>query len=141
MESNQMVVVHKASLPLLDGESLHDFNYKFNDAARKHLRQKLNLGTKDDVRGVETFGDSAVFCAYYDQSVTKVQPSMRYYMVSFTRDGDGKFSFSSTTEVQRVTTFQPVSDVTKAAGGPDAKAVEETHKRAWRKTGLWNGML
>jgi hypothetical protein len=114
MENQMAVVVHKASLPLMDGESLHDFNYKFSDAARKHLRQKLNLGTKDDVWGVETFGDSAVFCVYYDQSVTKVTPSMRYYMVNFTRDGDGKFSFSSTTEVQRVTTFQPVTDVTKA---------------------------
>lgn len=140
MEDTQMqVVVHKATLPLQDGESVGDYNAKFSDAARAHIRQKLNLSNKDDVWGVETFGDSAVFCIYYSQDTVSTKPRMRYYSVAYVREADGKFKFSATTEVERVTTFQPVTVVTKSA--EQAVAVEKAHKDAWKHASPWKGML
>ncbi|MGD9749389.1 MAG: hypothetical protein AB7W59_00175 [Acidimicrobiia bacterium] len=139
------VVVHKASLPLMDGESIHDYNGKLQDAAKAHIRQKLNLSSKDEVWGVETFGDSAIFSIWLADNTITTKPRHRYYSVEYTRDSEGKFSFSATTEVQRVTTFQPVAPVAKAEGAEPAPAdpveVERVHKAAWERPRFWGGVL
>ena len=107
------VIVHKQGIPIQKDESFDAFIQKISNAAREHIRGKLNM-----VKGeggawmVETYGDAVVMAAYKGSENTK------YYAFKYTRDKDGKFDFGSTTEVERVTSYKPVStvstDVTKA---------------------------
>jgi len=136
------VMVHKASIPLMKGESLRDFTSKVADAGRQQLVSKLNLGTKVDVYMVEAFADAAVFNVYKYGDNVKPGKRSSYYAVTYKRKDDGTFEMGDSTEVIRVTRFEPKKvPITKSAEpvkkrfGNDTSAWESIEK------GFWSGVL
>lgn len=117
------VVVHKANIPLMAGESVRDFTRALSDAGRQHIKKAHNLPNKGaDVYMIEAFSKSAVFEVYRFGEGTQPQDRMRFYATEFTRKDNGSFEFTPTSEVRRVTRFEPVkTPVTKngemCAGG------------------------
>ena len=128
MNETHNVVVHKANIPLLKGESLKDFTCALREAGRKHVMQKQNLPSKGvDVYMVEAFSDHIVFDVYwYGENAVK-DKQMQFFAVPYKRGTDGKFEFGDTMEVRRVTTYEPVSSVTKATTVPVSKPFPNEH--------------
>ena len=120
------VTVHKRDLPLLDGETLREFERSIRDEGGEFLKKELNLGKDDWLWPVDVFGASAVF------EVTMSNDSgggMKLYRVDFTRAADGSFAFTNPVEVRRVISFEPMESgveksVLKSASTDDADAVE-----------------
>jgi hypothetical protein len=161
--STQQVVVHKASISLGDEETLHDYMSSLSAAFKEHLKTKQNLSDKDYIYTVEVGGDWCVGSVYYD--TTGPNPPkvyVRHYKAAYKREDDGKFSFSSTTEVERVTRFEPVqkaartklykdngAPIQKAAPAPEPapeaaptpEQIESVHKAAWAPRVDWSGAL
>lgn len=126
----QNVVVHKANVPMLKGESLREFTSKLREEGRNHVKLKQNLPDKGvDVYMVEAFGDMAVFEVYrYGETIPTNTPRMQFFAAPFTRDANGKFAFGDTVEVRRVTSFEPVkTTVAKAATMPVSKPFPNEH--------------
>lgn len=135
------VVVHKANVPLLAGESLRDFTRALSDAGRTHLATALSLPNKGvDVYMVESFATYAVYNVYrWGEGVAKVDKD-KYYRVDYARDKTGAFTFTTATEVRRVTTFKPVAQsVAKSADG----VTETTDQSPWEpvEKGFWSGVI
>lgn len=102
------VIVHKANLALAKGESVNQFTQKLREAASKAIALKLNLTAANcSVYMIETFADSAVFDVTKRPLKEGGQYSYAYYALKYSRKADGSFEFSDTTEVERVTSFQP----------------------------------
>mgnify|MGYP001035881266 CR=1 FL=1 len=152
------VRVHKANVPLAKGESLGQYTRKLEDAARKHLFQKLNLGQKCWVYMVEVYKDSAIADVYKASSAIDMPGKYSYYAMKYTRSANGEFEFSSVTEVERVVSFEPKTMMTVAKsahqdhraldGGPVEqnvfKSAPESHTApGWVVTAkhIWNGVL
>jgi len=102
------VIVHKANLALAKGESVNQFTQKLREAASKAIALKLNLTAANcSVYMIETFADSAVFDVTKRPLKEGGQWAYAYYALKYSRKADGSFEFSDTTEVERVTSFQP----------------------------------
>jgi len=100
------VIVHKKQVMLMVGESLGLFTQRLGDASREHIKGKLNIANGSGGSWmVEAFGDRVV-CAVY-----KGEDSTKYYAFTYSRDKLGKFDFGSATEVERVVTPEPKSDM------------------------------
>lgn len=126
------VVVHKASIPLLKGESLRAFMNEVRKAVTVHVVQKFNLDEKKGgVFPVEIFSDKAVFTVVPDFS--KSSSNDFHVAMKFTRTDKGTFNITDTIKVRPVTSFVPAtSQVAKAkAMGMDA----------WVAGGLFRGVL
>ena len=97
------VVVHKAAVPLLKGESLHKFTSVLSQKGAEHCFKKLNLiKGKDGAFMVEAFGDAAVFGCY------KGADPMTYHVFKYDRDAtSGAFDFGDLTEVEKVVGYRP----------------------------------
>ncbi len=123
------VVVHKAGLTLMKGESLGQFTRSLSVAARKALGQKLNLDFAATNKNgsptagaymLEVFSDSLVFDVWKAQSEN--EPSnYRYFAMKYSRKATGEFEFSYTTEVERVTTYQAKESAPVTKAKPDPK--------------------
>jgi hypothetical protein len=154
------VIVHKASLALAKGESLSMFTQKLREAAGKAIALKLNLTAKNcSVYMVETFADSAVFDVTKRPVVEGGQYIYAYYALKYSRKADGTFEFSDTTEVERVTSFQPKTMLDVATNTNKANKAElevdddedeekeELSKKdappgwTYTKKSLWGGVL
>jgi hypothetical protein len=131
MSEERTVIVHKASVNLVGGESIHDFTHKLSSKGKEYVFKKLNI-TKKTGWGymVEAYGDKVVF------EVTKRNPEMsgvyKYYGVPYVRK-DGNFEFGELTEVEKVTSFKPVKDsmsVTKSGSTVEIK-LEDVEKDFW----------
>lgn len=97
------VIVHKANIPLRNGESIGQFTRELSDAGRKHVLQKLNIAGKEGgAFMVEAFADKVIFATFKD-----FKEPTKHHAFKFTRDRAGNFEFGSLTEVKRVTTFKP----------------------------------
>lgn len=122
------VVVHKANLPLAKGESVSQFTSRLREAAAKQIAMKLNLTPQNcSVYMVETFADSAIFDVSKRPAVTGDAWSYAYYAAKYTRKVDGSFEFGETTEVERVTSYQPKPkmDVTTATNKAKKDMLED----------------
>ncbi len=122
------VIVHKANLALAKGESVNAFTQKLREAASKAIALKLNLTAANcSVYMIETFADSAVFDVSKRPVVAGDSWTYSYYALKYSRKADGAFEFSDTTEVERVTSFQPKPklDVTTNTNKAKAKAKKE----------------
>jgi len=109
------VIVHKANVPMMKGESLRDFTTALSDAGRATLVQKLNVDVKKaSVFMLEAYSDSAVFEVYKYDEVTKPNERMRFYAMTYKRDEKGAFTFDNQTEVDRVVRFEAKTQVTKS---------------------------
>ncbi len=107
------VVVHKAAVPLLKGESINKFTRELSDKGREHVSKKLNLVKgKDGAWMTEAFGDAVVFACY------KGADPMTYHVFKYTRDAKtGGFEFGDLTEVEKVIGYRPKTmGVTKSLG-------------------------
>lgn len=107
------VVVHKAAIPLMKGESISKFTTELSNSGREHIFKKLNMSQpKDYAWMVEAFGDAVVFNTY-----KSVEPST-YHVFKYTRDAKtGVFEFGDVTEVEKVVGYKPKTlSVTKANG-------------------------
>lgn len=132
------VAVHKAAVPLMNGESLGAFSSAIRAAGVSLVKQKLNLTNKSDVYVVEVFGTSAIFDVYsYDQTKS-YEDRTKFYAVSYSRDAkSGAFSFGDMVEVKRKTVWEKASTLT-------TKSVElPEFLPGWTLTGksLWEGVL
>lgn len=108
MSDERTVIVHKASVSLNSGETIHEYIRKVSQKGREHCKKKLNLEEKKSyVYMEEAYGDSAVFSVekYTDASTG----GAKYYDVSYKRDGED-FEFGELTEVEKVTSFKPVKE-------------------------------
>ncbi len=96
-------IVHKATINLMGSESVSDYTRKINRAGQDYLFQNLNLPKKDSwIYMREVYSDSAVF------TVSKSGEGSKLYGVTFTRDKNGAFTFSSPIEVEQFTQYRPV---------------------------------
>ena len=115
------VIVHKANVPMMKGESINQFTNKLSQAGRAHVLRKLNIAEKDGGAWlVEAFQDRVVFSTYKGQEPTK------HYAFKYTRaDKSGDFEFGGVIEVERMTSFVPKGDmtVTKAKASPKIKGM------------------
>lgn len=110
------VLVHKANIPMVKGESLNQFTNLLSTEGRKHVLAKLNIAPKSGGAWLtETFQDRVVFSTYKDNEPT------RYHSFTYTRDKDGSFTFGPIVEVVRVTSFEPKPGITVTKGCPGDK--------------------
>lgn len=116
------VVVHKANVPMLKGETLRQFTQALSDSGQVYLRRKLNLLESDGAFMLETMADKAVFEVYQSKAVNGM-PRCKYYALKFTRKSDGAFEFGESVEVRRITSYEPI---TKSAEGS-----AQVQKEAW----------
>ncbi len=108
MSSTHKVVVHKASIPLAAGESVREFTRKLSDAGATALRSKQNLPDKGtDIFMLEAFSDAVIFEVFKFGPDVPHEKRMRFFAMKFTRKDTGAFDFTDSTEVQRVTRFEP----------------------------------
>lgn len=121
--TTMMVAVHKAKLPLMKNESVRTFTRALSDAGRDFLVRKFNIiPDKVDVYMVEVFADKAVFDVFEFKAVDP-KKRQRFIGMTFTRKTGGDFEFANTTELSRVTTFQPKKTmITKNKQSPDDTA-------------------
>ena len=99
------VVVHKANIPLLAGESLYDFTTNLSRAGSEHLRSSLNIAKgKGHAWMMEAFADTAIYSTYKNDEPTK------YYAMTYKRDKNGDFEFGKALEVRRKTVFTPKTE-------------------------------
>ncbi len=125
------VVVHKANIALKAGESIREFTRALSDGGRQHIRKKLNLPDKGvDVFMMEAFSKSAVFEVFKFGPDVKQGQRMRFFATTYTRKDAGDFEFGPTTEVKRVTRFEP-----KPGAVPTTKA--KTQLKTFGNDGQW----
>lgn len=129
-------VVVRKDIKLETGESISDFTRKARESGVKYIRQQLNLDKKESgVYPIEIFSKSMVFDVY-KYSPANEDDRIRYYACAYTRKNDGTFDFSTLTEVERVTMYQPKSTamVTKSA--------DEGDHPGWDvKKSVWHGVI
>jgi len=130
------VVVHKANVSLMKGESLRDYISKVSNAGRQHLMKKLNLGNKVAVYMVEAFSDAAVFNVYRYDDNAQSDKINSYYAVPYKRKDDGTFEMGEATEVISVTRFEPkkvpISKSSEKTFGNEVSTWKETEKSFWK---------
>lgn len=104
MQKTKKVSVHKSTITLNTGETIHQYTQKVSSKGRSHCEKKLNLGSKKNyIFTEEIFGDKAVFGVEKYDSVG----GLKYYGVTYKRSGDD-FEFGDLVEVEKVTSFRPV---------------------------------
>lgn len=154
------VLVHKASIALSDDETIGQYTERLSKAFKDHLKTKQSLSDKDYVYLVEAGASWCVGCVYYDQSgPNPPKVYSRYFKAEYKREDGGKFTFSSTSEVERVTRFEPTAKAapkrSRDNGGPIAKKatpapaeapptptqIEDVHKSAWTPKVRWDNAL
>lgn len=115
------VAVHKAGLPLADGESLGHYSAALRKAASEALMKKLNLTPKTaSAYMLEVFASNVVFdVCKREGGPDGPMSEYKYYMLSYTRKDNGAFDFANVMEVERVTSFRPKESL------PTAKASTE----------------
>lgn len=138
------VVVHKANLDLKAGESLGEYTTSLQAAARGYVVKQLNLDKdKSGCYVLEVYASNVVLDVY-DYATSKY----KYYSLAYSRNGD-TWDFSDMTEVERVVSWRPKSDliVSKSASGAE-RSVERFEEGAgapgWKpvaKSSLWSGVL
>lgn len=137
------VAIHKAGLPLRDGESLNEFTQQLRDSGSQTLTKKLNLVNTEknysSVYMVEAFGSAAIFEVYKSGPNISPNDRMRFYAMKYSRDDSGGFQFDNMTEVQRVTRFEQK----KPAQVMKSVAAEQEVAPGWQKSvkGLWDTVL
>lgn len=127
MTQTHDVVVHKANITLADGESVQQFMSKIRDAGKTFVGTKLNLVKNADVYPVEVFSKTIVFDVYQYGPDVPANKRARFFAAAYSRKNDGGFEFTTLTEVERVTVYQPKQNaaVTKSTKG------EEVEKAVW----------
>lgn len=134
------VIVRKATIALSGDESIDSYCQKVSQAGVAHAKMKLNF-TKDGSNGawpVEIYGDKMIVAAYKGDSKTK------YYAFKYTRDKNGAFSFDNLTEVERKTSYQPVSPlatVNKSIQSSDAPKTFGDWTEIAISKNFWGGVL
>lgn len=107
MQKQENAIVHKATINLIGGESVHDFTSKVNKAGQDYLFQNLSIPKKDSwVYMREAYAESAVFSVYKNSDGGGRESKL--YGLTFKRDKNGAFSFSSPIEVEQFTQYRPV---------------------------------
>lgn len=139
------VIVHKAGLPLMTGESLGKFSGRLREAGMAYVNNSLSLVKDSSVYPVEIYGKSVVFdVAQYGKDVPS-NKRYRFFAAAYTRKENGAFEFSTLTEVERVVTYQtkPPMAVTKAAARPveNAKTFEGAPDWKHVNKSLWANVL
>lgn len=145
------VAVHKQALPLRKNESVRQFSQELRNAGTPFVARKLNItsASKADIFMVEIFKDKAVFEVFRFGPDVPTGKRVNFVGVGFSRKSDGTFEFTSTTPLERVTTFrQKEIGVTKGKGKGEAETPKEAlTKKAllwsdgWQQTekGFWSG--
>lgn len=101
------VVVHKAAVPLLKGESLNQFTCAVNDAASVYIKQKYNLPSGDCDSWVwchEVYADKAV-CSVSNYKAETQKDRHFYVAIKFTRRDSGDFDVTESMKVRPVMSF------------------------------------
>lgn len=102
-EQTMNVVVHKANVPMLRGESLDKFIGKLSQAARAHGRKKFAMSGVDWMWMPEAFASSVIV------SVDKKDMPRKMFAMSYKRDlKTGDFTFGEAIEVERKVSFSAV---------------------------------
>lgn len=134
-EAKQLtVIVHKAAIELMTGETLSQFTAALNGALREYLKSKLGLGKLDWVWTADVKAGEAI-SSVYKEGVSKTL----YYQVKYERDEKGVFKFSDMTEVEPQVVYTPVklSLVTKAATETVALETDATPTQK----SIWHNVL
>lgn len=121
------VIVHKAEISLLDGETLSSFSTALNAALTAWMKQKKNLGKDDWCYTCDIKAGVAVMQVYPREGASS------FWAVNYERDENGAFSFTDLTEVRPVMNYVPVAPslVQKAKEVEVAKA----------KADIWVGVI
>lgn len=138
MEKTIDVLVHKAKINLVDGESIGDFTRDLSISAKEYI--KTAKGNEKDSYAylIEAYSNKVVM-SYYGSGKDK------YYSVSYSRDKNGNFSFSNIQEVKRVTTFKPANNNVGQKSVKITKSKDENELLGWEtvdvKKSFWGNLL
>lgn len=126
-ESTQLtVIVHKAALELMDGETVSMFTQALGEALRTYTKNKLAMGKNDWCWVSDVKAGEAVIC------VCKAEQPTKYYSAKYERDEKGAFSFEGLTEVMPQVVYVPVKQSLITKGAVEKLTVEK---------GFWNNVL
>ena len=108
------VMVEKANLPLLNDESIGEFNGKLDHAVTEHFRG-LKLEKKPRYLYIsELYTDKMVVdVGWAEESEEELRSPSTYYRLGYKRGPGGAFSFGTVEEVDRKTVWNTKSKVEK----------------------------
>jgi hypothetical protein len=122
---NEMTVVYKANLPLLNKETVGEFMRALSDSAGKFLIKKLRFdAAKAYCYSEEIYSDKIVLNCYDGIK------GYSYYGLAYERDlKTGIFSFSDPVSVRKITTFEEIDQslVSKAKKEQVSKPYPNEH--------------
>jgi hypothetical protein len=137
MRNTMKVIVHKANIPMIKGESLTDFTGNLSKAAKEHTLAKLNISNKNGGGWLmEAYSDKVIMAAYNGDDPTK------YYATSYKRNVDGSFAFGDLVEMERTSVWKPKGQsILKSK--QDGVETEEGESCSDQKTdkNLWSGLV
>lgn len=144
MANVQEVVVHKANVPMMDGETIGEFTNALQKAGCEFVKKAQSISKAGYSYMVEAFGDSAVFyCSDYTDSNYTLKAGMpKYFAATYKRDKNGIFSFDKLKEVVRKTVFEPAASekatestvLTTKAAAPQCDAY-------WNEPSVFKGIV
>lgn len=102
------VEISKEGLPLYKGESVHDFLRAMSMATQSAYAQKFSLKKNEDYIYMMEVYQSAVIFEVCKTKAADPKDAYRFYAATYKRKEDGSFTFENTTEVMRVTRYEPV---------------------------------
>lgn len=116
------VIVHKAEIQLMDGETLNGFSQAICGAAAEYVKKNMSLGKEDWTYVADVKADVLV------ASVYKREGKSSYWALKYARDEAGAFSFSDMTEVRPVMNYVPVkpSLAVKKSAEPETVVIEKS---------------
>ncbi len=111
MQGHRTTTVHVSKaqdIPIADGESLHGFIRRINDAVRQHLTKKLGLTKNFSIFLPDIFRDRVVadvmkFAGDHGEARTRKLMSMTF------QANAGGFDFGEPVEVQQRVQYVPVA--------------------------------
>ena len=126
--STMNVIVHKASLALMAGESLDQYTGELSKGCGGYMNKCLGIQKGSGSSWlVEAYANKCVVAAYKSDGPTE------YYAMSYKRDAKtGAFEFGEYVPVVRRTVYQPVNTsvtISKEIGA--LEGWEKTEKSMW----------
>ncbi len=122
MKDDKKTIVHKASINLIEGETLSDFERELRNAGSKYLSSNF---------GELCFWMQEVFSQKVIFEVEKAnEGGYQYYALDYDRKDDGSFSINGLMEVKRKITFVADDKIQKQLA--EVGDWEQTSKDFWR---------
>lgn len=129
------VLVHKADIPLKNGESLGEYTREISREGEMYLMKKLKMNREkgDYIYSTEIFSSKAIFSTW-----KRKDKENKYYSVDYSRKEDGNFDFKNVNEVELRQSYEIKKDeegmIIKAEGTWEEVSKPYPNEHASRQT-------